>query len=57
MTYYKIVQKKNHNAAYASGFSTAERAMQWLAAYDPNNWSDKTVQREDLVIIVDDRGY
>lgn len=50
---YKIVQKKNHNAVYASGFSTLKRAEDWLTNYNPNYWTDKTIQASDLEIIED----
>ena len=55
MANFKIVQKKNHNAIYAYGFGTIERAEAWLTRYDPRNWTDKTVMREDLEILPDDR--
>jgi len=50
---YKIVQKKNHNAVYASGFYTLERARAWLANYNPVMWMDKSIKREDLEIIAE----
>jgi hypothetical protein len=50
-TCFKIVQRKNRNAVYASGFYTVERAEQWLASYNPRMWMDKTIQREDLEIV------
>jgi hypothetical protein len=48
---YKIVQKSNKHAVYASGFYSLGRAQQWLAAYDPRMWDDKTVQASDLEIV------
>jgi len=50
---YKIVQKKNHNAVYASGFWSLERAQAWLANYNPAMWMDKSIKREDLEIIAE----
>jgi hypothetical protein len=50
-TVYKIVQKNNKHAVYASGFYNLGRAEQWLAAYDPRMWDDKTVQASDLEIV------
>ena len=50
---FKIVQKKNHHAVYASGFHIHERAEQWLAKYDKRLWTDKNVTRDDLEIVED----
>ena len=50
-TVYKIVQKRNKHAVYASGFYNLGRAEQWLAAYDPRMWDDKAVQASDLEIV------
>ena len=50
---FKIVQKKNHHAVYASGFHIHERAEQWLAKYDKRLWMDKNVTRDDLEIVKD----
>lgn len=55
MATFKIVQKKNHNAVYASGFHERGRAEEWLSRYNPRNWTDKSVMREDLEIIPDER--
>lgn len=52
---FKIVQKKNRNAVYASGFYSIERAQTWLAHYDPRHWDDKSVTREDLEIVKENR--
>ena len=48
---FKIVQRKNRHAVYASGFWKRERAEAWLAEYNPQMWTEKDVQREDLMII------
>ena len=53
MVKYKIVQKRNHDRVYASGFYSLERAHAWLDNYNPRNWTDKTIMREDLEIILD----
>jgi hypothetical protein len=50
---FKIVQKKNHNAVYASGFWDIERAQAWLATYNPQHWMEKDVTRDDLEIIAE----
>jgi hypothetical protein len=50
-TVFKIVQKRNKHAVYASGFHSLGRAEQWLADYDPRMWDDKTVQATDLEIV------
>lgn len=51
MASFRVVQKKNKNAVYASGFETIERAQAWLDRYNPRNWTDKTVIKEDLEIV------
>jgi hypothetical protein len=51
---YKIVQRANHNAVYASGFYSLDRAEHWLAKYDRLIWDDKTVTADDLEIIPED---
>jgi hypothetical protein len=48
---FKIVQKKNPHALYASGFVTRARAETWLDNYDPKMWMDKTIQAKDLEIV------
>ncbi len=48
---FKIVQKANHLAIYASGFYTLDRALKWLEQYDPKMWMDKTIQATDLEIV------
>lgn len=48
---FKIVQKANQHAIYASGFHTLDRAEAWLRRYDPQMWMNKTVQRDDLEIV------
>jgi len=50
---YRIVQKKNHNVVYASGFHSLERAERWLANYNPQMWMDKTLTAADLEIVPD----
>lgn len=52
---YKIAQKKDCHAVYAAGFYQRERAEAWLARYNPQHWTDKTVQRDDLEIIEEAR--
>ena len=48
---FKIVQKKNRNAVYASGFYDMGRAQAWLERYDPKMWTDKSITRDDLEIV------
>ena len=50
-TVYRIVQKQNRHAVYASGFYSLARAEAWLATYNPQMWMDKTIQASDLEII------
>jgi hypothetical protein len=50
---FKIVQKKNKHAVYASGFWNIERAQRWLANYNPQMWDDKTIMADDLEIVTD----
>lgn len=50
MIIYKIRQRINPNAVYASGFYTIERALAWLDKYDPQMWTDKTITCDDLEI-------
>lgn len=51
MSGFRIVQRANHNAVYATGFYSRERAEQWLDNYNPQHWIDKNIQRNDLEII------
>jgi len=53
---HKIVQKKNHNAVYASGFHSPEHAHKWLANYNPDMWMEKNVKAHDLEVI-EDKGH
>jgi hypothetical protein len=48
---FKIVQKKNRNAVYASGFWFIEGAQAWLAIYNPQYWMEKDVTRDELEIV------
>ena len=48
---YKIVQKRNPHAVYASGFYSLEQAQLWLDKYDPAMWMDKTIESSDLEIL------
>lgn len=48
---YKIVQKKDKNAVYASGFYSLGRAQDWLHSYDPKMWDDKSINAQDLEIM------
>ena len=47
---YKIVQKQNRNAVYAT-FDNRLRATKWLAQYDSRMWDDKSVKASDLEIV------
>ena len=47
---YKIVQKQNEHAVYASGFYSFGRAQDWINNYDPNMWMDKSIEAKDLTI-------
>jgi hypothetical protein len=53
MQTYKIVQRKNPHAVYAifDFGPTYERAQTWLENYDSRMWDDKTVTRNDLLIV------
>lgn len=35
----------------ASGFYSLERAQKWIDNFDPKMWVDKTLTKEDLVIL------
>ena len=50
MTTYKIVHKTKP-ALFACGFYSLKRAEEWLAAYDPKHYVDKTVKASDLEIV------
>lgn len=55
MNNYKIVQRTNHHAVYASGLYDLTRALAWIDTYNPQHWDDKTVQATDLEIILEER--
>lgn len=52
MTTYKIVHKSKP-ALFACGFYSLKRAEAWLAAYNPQMYTDKTVQATDLEIVAE----
>lgn len=49
---YKIMHKdSNRHMLFASGFYSLERAQKWVEAFNPQMYVDKTLKREDLVIL------
>ena len=56
MTTYAIVHKdRKHHILFASGFYSLVRAQEWVEDYNPQSYDDKTIHREDLLII-DEKG-
>ena len=53
---YKIMHKDpSKHILFASGFSSLERAQKWVEKFNPQMYVDKTLKRDDLVILEEDR--
>ena len=48
---YKIIHKNNKNFLFASGFYSLERAEKWVENFNPYLWMDKTLTKNDLLIV------
>lgn len=51
MTSYKIMHKTKPHFLLASGCWSLERAKKWIDNFDPKMWMDKTMTKEDLMIV------
>lgn len=52
MTSYKIMHKDpERHIIFASGSHSLERGENWIKNFNPQHYTDKTLRRENLIIL------